>query len=106
MDPKQTFIAGLEAFETEGLKAASALAKNSEALGRAALESVNITVQAAKDVGAGILDVQGATNVTRRAAEQLKHLAVAEGNLLATSLSGFIDVFGKVLLSFAPLLRL
>lgn len=81
----------LNDLEQQGLESARKLGENSEALGRSAKTTVEITTRAANDLLSGDLDITGAMRVSRRGFEQLQKVAEAEGNLAASSFVGFFE---------------
>lgn len=87
----------------DGTKAAvKELAKESQALAASAETTGQITVRAAQDVARGDLDIEGAWFVTQNGFKQLEQLAVAEGNLVASSFVQWLKQMAKTLLDLAP----
>lgn len=91
--------------ETQGRASIAKIGENSAALAKAGETTLQISVQAGKRLVAGKLDLEGATRVAQRSFEQLKTLAVGEGNLVAAGLAGMLeDAIGTIfkMIPFLP----
>lgn len=99
MDPKTA----LNDFLAAGADAARGVIKNSQAVGKAMMTSLDIAQRAGEDVIAGNLDAEGAGRVAQRGFDQLKTAATAEGNLTAAGITDWLGAAFKTLLKFLPI---
>jgi hypothetical protein len=106
LDPKQLLRDGLNAFVEQAKGAAQQFGKQSEAIGDAALETGRVTLNAAEDLAAGQLDLEGARRIARRSAEQMVSYAAAEGNLAAAIAGNMFMSWGQHLLNIISVVGL
>lgn len=91
----------------DSAKAAGAeLAKTSKALGDAAVTTGQITFRAGQDLLRGAIDLEGAQRVSQRGFEQLKTLAVAQGNATAAATADWLKSLADLVLAFVGNLRI
>jgi hypothetical protein len=100
VDPKSSHL--LDEFVKSGKAAAAAVAKNSAAIGKSMLTTIDISERAARDLVEGNIDQEGAEHVAQRGFDQLKTSAVAEGNLAAAGISDWLAGAFKMVLQLLP----
>lgn len=81
---------------------ARALLKESEALGKAAIQSTEIVAEAGRRLLAGNVDLDGATHVAMQGVERLETLARGAGNLAAAGFAGYLKGVWDVIKQVIP----